>query len=197
MSLKRQEQDECMLSGRASARLWIAMQVSLKTYLRSINESEGGCKRWSKDGSLKLTSWRAGLTHRIRLGLIGVYFRTHTRPHIGRRCEFATATSTSCTCFFAYWTAGLNALWNRKDTMSTPFTAQILATMVLGLLVFWLWYRSRETRRPSLHSVAILVLGDIGRSPRMMYHAESFANIGFKTYLIGNNGTLSSGLHHG
>ncbi|KIJ60116.1 glycosyltransferase family 33 protein [Hydnomerulius pinastri MD-312] len=44
-------------------------------------------------------------------------------------------------------------------------------------------------RRPKLRSVAILVLGDVGRSPRMMYHAESFAKLGFKTYLIGYRGS--------
>lgn len=41
-----------------------------------------------------------------------------------------------------------------------------------------------------LRSVAILVLGDIGRSPRMMYHAESFASIDFQTYIIGYAGAL-------
>ncbi|KAH7883984.1 glycosyltransferase family 33 protein, partial [Phlebopus sp. FC_14] len=45
-------------------------------------------------------------------------------------------------------------------------------------------------RRPKLRSVAILVLGDVGRSPRMMYHAESFAKLEFSTYLIGYQGKL-------
>ncbi|KAF9229756.1 glycosyltransferase family 33 protein [Gyrodon lividus] len=40
-------------------------------------------------------------------------------------------------------------------------------------------------RRPRFRSVAIIVLGDVGRSPRMMYHAESFAKLEFSTYLIG------------
>ncbi|KIK97891.1 glycosyltransferase family 33 protein [Paxillus rubicundulus Ve08.2h10] len=44
-------------------------------------------------------------------------------------------------------------------------------------------------RLPRLRSVAIIVLGDIGRSPRMMYHAESFAKLEFSTYLIGYRGS--------
>jgi beta-1,4-mannosyltransferase len=48
---------------------------------------------------------------------------------------------------------------------------------------------SRKIRqRLGLRSVAILVLGDVGRSPRMMYHAESFAKLEFDTYLIGYKG---------
>ncbi|KAF8320593.1 uncharacterized protein EI90DRAFT_3147152 [Cantharellus anzutake] len=46
---------------------------------------------------------------------------------------------------------------------------------------------SKPGRRPSFYyrSVAILVLGDIGRSPRMMYHSESFAGHAFETFVIG------------
>lgn len=40
----------------------------------------------------------------------------------------------------------------------------------------------------SLRSVAIVVLGDIGRSPRMMYHAQSFAENDFVTNIIGYGG---------
>ena len=45
-----------------------------------------------------------------------------------------------------------------------------------------------KPEKPTLRSVAILVLGDMGRSPRMMYHAESWARNGFETYLIGYRG---------
>lgn len=38
-------------------------------------------------------------------------------------------------------------------------------------------------------SVAILVLGDIGRSPRMQYHAASLSKAGFTVQLIGYKGT--------
>lgn len=46
----------------------------------------------------------------------------------------------------------------------------------------------RVRQRPRLRSAAILVLGDVGRSPRIMYHAESFAKLEFNTYLIGYKG---------
>ncbi|PFH54693.1 glycosyltransferase family 33 protein [Amanita thiersii Skay4041] len=42
---------------------------------------------------------------------------------------------------------------------------------------------------PNKRSVAILVLGDIGRSPRMMYHANSFAINRFDTHIIGYRGS--------
>ncbi|KAF9651302.1 beta-1,4-mannosyltransferase [Thelephora ganbajun] len=40
-----------------------------------------------------------------------------------------------------------------------------------------------------MRSVVVFVLGDVGRSPRMMYHAESFANDGFETYIVGYHGS--------
>ena len=61
----------------------------------------------------------------------------------------------------------------------------------LALIVYLVWrLYSRPTPRPALRSVAILVLGDIGRSPRMMYQAESFAKNNFLTYLVGYGGAL-------
>lgn len=64
---------------------------------------------------------------------------------------------------------------------------QIFVTLVVVYLVRNA-FRKRE--KAFLRSVAILVLGDIGRSPRMMYHAESFAQSNFQTYLIGYSGEL-------
>lgn len=53
--------------------------------------------------------------------------------------------------------------------------------------------RSKPSHKPSAQ---ILVLGDIGRSPRMQYHALSIANHGGEVQLIGyqgkTNNTLSS-----
>ncbi|TDL28956.1 mannosyltransferase [Rickenella mellea] len=65
-----------------------------------------------------------------------------------------------------------------------------VSLLIATLLVIWLWlvmFRRRE--RAGKRSIAILVLGDIGRSPRMMYHAESFATHDFETYLIGYRGS--------
>ena len=57
-----------------------------------------------------------------------------------------------------------------------------------ALLAYVIWSISRRNERLYLRSVAILVLGDIGRSPRMMYHAGSFVKNEFQTYLIGYGG---------
>ncbi|KAF8912892.1 beta-1,4-mannosyltransferase [Gymnopilus junonius] len=66
---------------------------------------------------------------------------------------------------------------------------QILLFLPFLLLVWFLWKLLRPRNQHSLRSVAILVLGDIGRSPRMMYHAQSFAENGFVTDLIGYGGS--------
>ncbi|KAG8957934.1 mannosyltransferase [Tulasnella sp. 419] len=48
----------------------------------------------------------------------------------------------------------------------------------------------RQLRDPQRKkSVAIVVVGDIGRSPRMMYHAQSFADSGFDTVIVGYGGS--------
>ena len=77
------------------------------------------------------------------------------------------------------------------DDGSLKFVTLSLFTFAALLLVVW-----NVARRPkcstSRRTVAILVLGDIGRSPRMMYHAESFAKHNFETYLIGYGGKFHS-----
>lgn len=47
--------------------------------------------------------------------------------------------------------------------------------------------RSHDTKKPKA-CVQILVLGDIGRSPRMQYHALSIAKHGGEVVIIGYNG---------
>jgi len=67
----------------------------------------------------------------------------------------------------------------------------IVLACLLGLFTLWLARQMfwKFTEPPSYRTVAIVVLGDIGRSPRMMYHAESFASHNFKTYIIAYKGT--------
>ncbi|TCD62817.1 mannosyltransferase [Steccherinum ochraceum] len=66
----------------------------------------------------------------------------------------------------------------------------LLKVFVVTALVVIIWRTFRGTRTtPSLRSAAVLVLGDVGRSPRMMYHAESLAENGFETFVIGNRGS--------
>ncbi|RXW16582.1 hypothetical protein EST38_g9275 [Candolleomyces aberdarensis] len=61
--------------------------------------------------------------------------------------------------------------------------------LLLTVLTAFLWYVCKPRNHHSLRSVAILVLGDIGRSPRMMYHAQSFAENGFVTDIVGYRGS--------
>lgn len=75
--------------------------------------------------------------------------------------------------------------------------------IILTILAIWLpiliWRRFTkvQARKPLLNrTVAIVVLGDIGRSPRMMYHAEGFAKAGFDTTIIGYEGAVSSCCYH-
>ena len=70
---------------------------------------------------------------------------------------------------------------------------EIVLACLLGLLTLRLIYQmfQKPSGRPSYRTVAVVVLGDIGRSPRMMYHAESFASHNFNTYVIAYKGTSS------
>ncbi|KAI0641176.1 mannosyltransferase [Trametes meyenii] len=71
----------------------------------------------------------------------------------------------------------------------TPSLGVAVKLLVISALIYVLWRAYSARSRPELRTVAILVLGDIGRSPRMMYHAESFATNGFLTYLVGYGGS--------
>lgn len=51
-------------------------------------------------------------------------------------------------------------------------------------------YYSKHAARSPSKSIAVVVLGDIGRSPRMMYHAQSLAENGFRVLLVGFDGGL-------
>lgn len=55
---------------------------------------------------------------------------------------------------------------------------------MLVLLVYWLRGR-KDLSKPR---ICILVLGDIGRSPRMQYHALSCAKAGYHVDLVGFGG---------
>jgi hypothetical protein len=80
-----------------------------------------------------------------------------------------------------------------SDRISTPpmedkTILQLIAITIFIYVTSHLLSSSPHRQKPVLRSVAILVLGDIGRSPRMMYHAESFAKNEYETFLIGYRG---------
>ncbi|KAG8721586.1 mannosyltransferase [Ceratobasidium sp. 394] len=58
---------------------------------------------------------------------------------------------------------------------------------LITAIAFWIVFHRNKS--PVRRSIAILVLGDVGRSPRMMYHAHSLAENQFDTYLIGYSGS--------
>ena len=68
------------------------------------------------------------------------------------------------------------------------YAGYILVLALAGIFVFSLSNAFKKRDKAFLRSVVIVVLGDIGRSPRMMYHAESFATSRFKTYVVGYGG---------
>lgn len=57
-------------------------------------------------------------------------------------------------------------------------------TVVIVLVAYWL----RGRKDPSKPRICVLVLGDIGRSPRMQYHALSCAKAGFRVDMVGFGG---------
>ena len=71
-------------------------------------------------------------------------------------------------------------------TVSVVVSWGLLAVvpLLLSVLSILLLYR----RSPAGKRVCVLVLGDIGRSPRMQYHAISLAKEGFQVDLVGFSG---------
>lgn len=67
----------------------------------------------------------------------------------------------------------------------------LVATLLGGVSLLLVLRRLRSSR-PSLtpKSVALVVLGDIGRSPRMLYHATSLASNGYTTHIVAYRGAL-------
>ncbi|XP_051244609.1 chitobiosyldiphosphodolichol beta-mannosyltransferase [Dicentrarchus labrax] len=57
----------------------------------------------------------------------------------------------------------------------------VCAAAVTGLLTLWVRYRDGGTDR----RVCVLVLGDLGRSPRMQYHALSLSKHGYDVTVVG------------
>ncbi|PVF96293.1 hypothetical protein CPB86DRAFT_860982 [Serendipita vermifera] len=67
---------------------------------------------------------------------------------------------------------------------------QLFVAAIVILFTLKIIKTSRADRNGlQYRSAAILVLGDIGRSPRMMYHAQSFAGHNFQTYIIAYEGS--------
>lgn len=73
---------------------------------------------------------------------------------------------------------------HRPANMAASCVALLaLALLLLPVLLLGLWKRGRQTGRA--RHVVVVVLGDVGRSPRMQYHALSLAQSGFSVTLLG------------
>lgn len=68
------------------------------------------------------------------------------------------------------------------------------ALLLLLLFLAGAWWSLRPPKRPAdvAGRVAVLVVGDLGRSPRMQYHALSLARRGRRVAFIGYAGESSS-----
>jgi len=69
--------------------------------------------------------------------------------------------------------------------MLTPIIFLLFSSLVILVLVRKFYLKKFK----SGNNVCVLVLGDIGRSPRMQYHAISFAREGFTVDIVGYPGS--------
>lgn len=83
-----------------------------------------------------------------------------------------------------------------ESLISIAFYISTSLTLLILLLPSQYDPESRSTGQDGSKpktTVQILVLGDIGRSPRMQYHAMSIAKRGGQVEVIGYHGALSCG----
>ena len=67
--------------------------------------------------------------------------------------------------------------------------AALVSLWVLGTTALALrWLQRLRARRSSGKDIAVVVLGDLGRSPRMLYHAGSLAARDWTVSLVGYEG---------
>lgn len=60
---------------------------------------------------------------------------------------------------------------------------------VLPYISFFIFLQRYLSQKPARHgSATVLVLGDFGRSPRMMYHAKSLVGHGMETVVVAYGG---------
>ncbi|KAK2893409.1 chitobiosyldiphosphodolichol beta-mannosyltransferase [Channa argus] len=88
---------------------------------------------------------------------------------------------TVCCTVFAL-VAALSSFFYLKGSDATCVVVCLTVSIVLVSL--WLW-RLRLRDAGTERRVCVLVLGDIGRSPRMQYHALSFSKHGYTVTFVG------------
>lgn len=84
-------------------------------------------------------------------------------------------------------------LVRHANQLFAPFSFEMLTLIFLLLpLVLFVVRKFSLKKFKSGKNVCVLVLGDIGRSPRMQYHAISFAREGFTVDIVGYPGSPST-----
>jgi hypothetical protein len=73
------------------------------------------------------------------------------------------------------------------DGMSMVLLKTMLFVTTLAIMGLVKYKRNQAKQKNNKH-VCIIVLGDIGRSPRMNYHALSFADLDYSVTFIGYKG---------
>ena len=81
--------------------------------------------------------------------------------------------------------------WSRPHVhlLTMNHLLYLLPTLGIPLLVILVISRKIAHKPFRHHSATVLVLGDFGRSPRMMYHAQSLASYDWETVVVGYGDT--------
>ena len=97
-----------------------------------------------------------------------------------------------------------NAAMTVDSVSASSVLLTIVVTAVILIVICFLFWptqyerhgeehlRPGPSQRPEMVSVQVVVLGDIGRSPRMQYHALSLAKYGGRVELVGYIGNCST-----
>lgn len=85
-------------------------------------------------------------------------------------------------------------LFDYSEMVVKEVVALAVTCLSSGLGLAYLLLYILPLRHNKSKCVAVLVLGDIGRSPRMQNHAVALANAGWKVELIGFKGDILQNL---
>lgn len=99
------------------------------------------------------------------------------------------STGAAILVAFAVISSVSAALFAPGSGVTWPVVSLAVAT---GLASLWLRRRDDGTER----RVCVLVLGDLGRSPRMQYHALSLSKHGYHVTFVGFSGKSEPSLRH-
>ncbi|XP_074552146.1 chitobiosyldiphosphodolichol beta-mannosyltransferase [Halichoeres trimaculatus] len=94
------------------------------------------------------------------------------------------ATSIACTALLSALILSFALFLTFSPSSSGITWPTVSTTVVTVLLLLWLWSLRRRDAGTD-RRVCVLVLGDIGRSPRMQYHALSLSKHGFNVTFVG------------